>query len=177
MHAKPIPESYWVLPGFFLAGGYPLPRMDEAAVRTHLAAFLEAGFDTFFDLTRPDELPPYLPLLQEEATRFEIPIHYQRINIQDKGLPAHAQMTALLDGIDASLAAGRKVYLHCWGGIGRTGMTVGCWLVRHGMTGGQALIRLNALYHTAEQSHLYPRSPETDAQVNYILDWIEDGLA
>ena len=177
MSDKPIPESYWVVPGSFLAGGYPLTRLDEAAVRQNLAAFLEAGFDTFFDLTRAGELPAYLPSLQEQAARYGISINYQRVNIQDKGLPSHNQMVVLLDAIDAALADRRKVYLHCWGGIGRTGMTVGCWLVRHGLTGGQALIRLNELYRTAEQSSILPRSPETDAQVSFILRWVEDGMA
>jgi protein-tyrosine phosphatase len=86
-------------------------------------------------------------------------------------------MAALLDALDADLASGYKVYLHCWGGIGRTGTTVGCWLVRHGLSGGQALARLNELYQTAEQSRIFPRSPETDDQVNFILGWGEDGLA
>jgi len=177
MSDKPIPESYWVVPGYFLAGGYPIPSLDETAVHQRLAAFLEAGFNTFFDLTRAGELTAYLPSLQEEASRYGISVDYQRINIQDRGLPAHEQMAMLLDAIDAALAAGRKVYLHCWGGIGRTGVTVGCWLVRHGLTGGQALIRLNELYRTAEQSRLFPQSPETDAQVKFILDWMDDGLA
>jgi protein-tyrosine phosphatase len=177
MSDKPIPESYWVVPGYFLAGGYPISSPDQAVVRQCLAAFLDAGFNAFFDLTRAGELPAYLPDLQEEAARYGVSVNYQRINIQDRGVPLHEQMATLLDAIDATLASGRKVYLHCWGGIGRTGMTVGCWLVRHGLTGGQALIRLNELYRTAEQSGLFPRSPETDAQVNFILNWTEDGLA
>jgi hypothetical protein len=177
MSAKPFPDSYWVIPGSFLAGAYPALSLDQAAIHGNLAAFLEIGIDTFFDLTRPDELQPYLPILQEEAARYGIPIHYQRTSIQDRNLPAIQQMAALLDDIDAALAAGRKVYLHCWGGIGRTGVTVGCWLVRHGMTGGQAFIHLNELYQTSGQSLLYPQSPETDAQVEFILGWSEDGLA
>ena len=174
---KPIPESYWVVPGSFLAGGYPITRADEATVRQCLTAFLNVGINTFFDLTRVGELPSYLPGLQEEAARYGISINYQRVNVQDKGLPSHDQMAVLLDAIDAALTAGRKVYLHCWGGIGRTGTTVGCWLVRHGLTGGQAIIRLNELYQTAEQSSIFPHSPETDAQVKFILNWTEDGLA
>lgn len=34
-----------------------------------------------------------------------------------------------------ALAAGQTVYVHCYGGIGRTGTVVGCWLVRHGLSG------------------------------------------
>jgi len=177
MSDKPIPESYWVLPGKFLAGGYPIASVEEGLARDSLAAFIEAGIDSFFDLTRLGELPPYLLLLQEEALHYGIPINYQRMTIQDKGLPAHEKMAALLDALDAALESGHKVYLHCWGGIGRTGTTVGCWLVRHGLSGSQALIRLNELYREAGQSRNFPRSPETDAQVNFILGWMEDGLA
>jgi hypothetical protein len=177
MNNKPIPESYWVVPGCFLAGGYPVHSRNQALIGPNLTTFLEAGFNTFFDLTRPGERPPYLAELQDQAARYGISIQYQRLEIQDWSLPEHASMVTLLDAIDAALSAGRKVYLHCWGGIGRTGMTVGCWLVRHGLTGGQALIRLNELYRTAEQSRLYHQSPETDAQVQFILSWVEDGVA
>ncbi len=174
---KPIPESYWVLPGYFLAGRYPVSSPVEEIVRAGLAKFLEAGFNSFFDLTRPGERLPYLPELKLEATRYGIAVDYQRFDFQDWGLPAHERMVSLLDAIDSALAAGRKVYLHCWGGIGRTGMAVGCWLVRHGSSGEQALIRLNKLYSTAEQSQHFSRTPETEAQVKFILEWREDGLA
>jgi hypothetical protein len=50
-------------------------------------------------------------------------------------------------------------------------------LVRHGLTGGMALIRLNEFYQTAGQSSLFPHSPETDAQVQFILAWTDDGMA
>ena len=177
MRDKPIPESYWVLPGRFLAGGYPISSPVEAVARQTLAAFLDSGFNTFIDLTRVGELPAYLPFLQEEAARSGILVTYERINIQDRGLPSHEQMEVLLDILDRALDSGQAVYLHCWGGIGRTGVTVGCWLVRHGLTGGQALTRLNELYRTSGQSRIFPKSPETDAQVKFILDWVDNGLA
>ncbi len=132
---KPIPESYWVVPGNFLAGAYPVSSVDPQLARRDLAAFLDAGFTSFFDLTNPGELPPYLPELEQESLRYGIPVHYQRSHIQDKGLPTRDGMVRLLDDVDAALEAGKLVYLHCWGGIGRTGTTVGCWLVRHGLSG------------------------------------------
>ncbi|HTX89947.1 MAG TPA: protein-tyrosine phosphatase family protein [Anaerolineales bacterium] len=169
---KPIPESYWVVPDRFLAGGYPASvHGDEFTTRRRLTAFLNAGFDAFFDLTRPGELPPYLPTLQEEAASYGIAVRYRRADIQDRGLPFHDQLVTLLDGIDADLAAGHKLYLHCWGGVGRTGTAVGCWLVRHGLTGPAALLCLDEIYRTSEQSRLFLRSPETDAQVGFIRKW------
>ncbi len=168
----PIPESYWVLPGRFLAGEYPGKYEDERT-RRRLDAFLEAGMEMFIDLTQPDELPPYLSLLQEQARISERQIDYQRHPIDDFGLPTPDEMILTLNAIDAALAAGRKVYLHCFGGVGRTGTTVGCFLVRHGKTGRQALDQLNAWWLDVPKHRLHPRSPELDRQVQFVLDWKE----
>jgi protein-tyrosine phosphatase len=35
-------------------------------------------------------------------------------------------MTTILDAIDESMTAGKPVYVHCWGGMGRTGTVIGC---------------------------------------------------
>lgn len=45
----------------------------------------------------------------------------------------------LLDGIEARLASGARVVLHCLGGIGRTGTIATCLLVRRGMPLAKAM--------------------------------------
>ena len=174
---RPILESYWVLPGRFLAGGYPGLRFDESGTRQRLEAFLDAGFDTFLDLTCAGDRPPYLPLLQEQARVYGRKVTYRRFSFQDFDIPTHEMMAAVLDDIDAALKAGSQVYLHCVGGIGRTGMTVGCYFIRHGMQPAQALLHLRSLYQSAAQSLVAPNSPESDQQVRFIMNWKEDGLA
>lgn len=171
MNKKPIPESYWVIPGRFLAGEYPAGSSDLES-RKQLTALLAAGFDTFVDLTRPDELQPYHKTLAEESSQLGLATTYQRFPIGDFGLPTRPQMTEILDSIDAALAAGHKVYLHCWGGIGRTGTIVGCHLVRHGKSGVEALRQLAAWWHAVPKSASYPHSPETEAQREFILTWL-----
>ena len=44
--------------------------------------------------------------------------------------------------------------MHCWGGVGRTGTTVGCWLVRHGRSGTEALAELRRV--AASDENLMP---------------------
>lgn len=168
----PLTESYWVEPELLLAGEYPAGRSDFET-RQRLTALLTAGFDTFIDLTRPDELEPYQPILAEEAALLGLKIVYHRFPIGDFGLPTHAQMEEILDTIDTALAAGHKVYLHCWGGIGRTGTTVGCYLVRRGKTGEQALRQLAEWWQAVPKRARFPRSPETEAQVHFIRGWLE----
>lgn len=171
----PIPNAYWVESGRFLAGEYP-GAFDLESARSRMDAFLEAGIDAFFDLTQDHELPSYLPILAEQAGYIGRDISYKRFPIRDRGLPEPGQMAALLNAIEASLAAGRRVYVHCWGGVGRTGLTVGCYLVRRGCTGQQALDQLAAWWQNVPKHVHFPRSPETDEQVEYILNWCESPL-
>jgi len=159
-----------VLAGRFLAGEYP-GSFDEEVTRRRAEAFLEAGFDAFVDLTTPDELLPYRSIFEAQARAHAMEISYKRFPIPDLGLPESGQMTAILDAIDSALADGRRVYLHCWGGVGRTGTAVGCYLVHHGLTGAQALDQLAQWWRSVPKHMHFARSPETDEQVQFIHSW------
>lgn len=167
---RPILESYWVLPGQLLAGEYPA-LYEEEATRKRMDALIESGFDTFIDLTKPDEMLPYLSILLEQASAYEAEVTHLRFPIGDFGLPTTEQMNSILNAIDECLQTGHKIYLHCWGGIGRTGTTVGCYLVRHGMTGAEALDQISAWWRDVPKSRYHPYSPETSAQMNFIRNW------
>jgi len=171
-NSLPISESYWILPNRFLAGEYPGNFNTENA-RRRIDAFLEAGFDTFIDLTQPHELVHYESTLYEEARIYEIQSTYTRIPIRDGGIPTAQTMKMILDSIDSALDKNRKLYVHCWGGVGRTGITVGCYLVRHGKTGQQALNQLAEWWQSMPKRVRHPRSPETQEQVEFILNWKE----
>ena len=169
----PIPESYWVLPGQFLAGEYPGDYYYEDNTRHRIDAFLEAGFNTFIDLTSHNELPHYEPILKEQARIYRTEIQHLRFSIGDFGLPTHTGMITTLNAIDSALGAGRKIYVHCWAGVGRTGTVIGCYLVRHGKTGQQALRQIAEWCQDVPKCGRHTRSPETDEQVKFILDWKE----
>jgi len=167
---RPIAESYWVEPGRFLAGEYP-GHFDPEQARRRLDALIEAGFDTFIDLTRQGEVYPYSKILGEQVRLYDVSVQYYRFPIGDFGLPTVGQMTGILDQIEESLGTDRKVYLHCWGGIGRTGTTVGCYLVRQGLDGNAALRQLPDWWREVPKSQIHPNSPETREQANFVLDW------
>src|ERR1051325_4716039 len=110
MSERPILESYWVEPDRLLAGEYPA-RADIEITRQRLDALIQAGFNTFIDLTRDNETIPYLPTLREEAKLYDVQVEHLRFAIGDFGLPTPELMQAILDTIDTSLQAGRKIYL------------------------------------------------------------------
>ena len=138
-----------------------------------LRCYLAAGVDFFLDLTRFGEMAPYEHFLRAEAASMGIPVEYRRWTIRDMGVPPREEMQRLLDLLDQALAAGRTVYVHCWGGVGRTGTVVGCYLVRHGMTGEEALAWLREVWPTVAQSAWHPVTPETREQQRFVRDWRE----
>lgn len=172
MTKLPIIESYWVAENLFLAGEYP-GSYDPEQARRRMDAFLESGIRTFIDLTQPHELVPYEPILKEQARIYDVMTVYQRIAIYDHGVPFPETMSLILDTIDSAIESGSPVYVHCWGGVGRTGTVVGCYLVRHGMSPAKALERVDQLYKTRPRDHFLVRSPETEEQFDFVRNWRE----
>ena len=140
-----------------------------------MRTLLQAGIDHFVDLTEPaDRLEPYAAITLEEARRLGANIAHERHPITDLSVPRSPdEMTAILDAIDGALGAGRTVYLHCWGGVGRTGTVVGCWRVRRGKTGDEALGQIAEWWQGVAKVHRQPRSPETTEQHAYVREWAE----
>lgn len=155
-----------------LAGEYPGNYNPEDA-RKKLETFLEAGIRTFINLTQPHELVPYEPILKDLIHTYEVMLVHHRFAIRDHGVPSVETMGRILDTIDDAITSGSPVYVHCWGGIGRTGTVVGCYLVRHGLEPREALRRVNALYRTRPPSFYQPVSPETEEQCDFVLNWRE----
>jgi protein-tyrosine phosphatase len=165
MLQKPIENCYWVGPGKFIAGEYPRDKSEESSL-LKINSFIHSGVTAFIDLTEENEgLLSYSHLLGSAS--------HQRFPILDVSTPDSTnQTTEILDAIDSHILQGGMVYLHCWGGVGRTGVIVGCWLERHGFKGEAALDRLRKLWHDCPKS-ANRKSPETTQQEQYIVCWQE----
>jgi hypothetical protein len=168
----PISESYWVAPNRFLAGEYP-SGYNLATMRQRIDAFLKSGVNAFFDLTQPRELAPYEAILKEQARIYEVNATYQRFAIRDHDVPSRETMTTILDALDAALNEGRNIYVHCFGGVGRTGSIVACHLIRRGKTPAQALAQVEAWFKTMPKHIYFRSSPETDVQIQFVRNWRE----
>lgn len=163
---KPILNSFKVDVRFY-AGEYPGDKPNNLeSDRSKLQLFLDQGFTHFIDLTEEGELSPYSQWLP-------VGVCYQRFPIRDVSVPSDVEgVVSLIDSIYTILSdAGHKLYLHCRGGVGRTGMIVGCWYARKGMD------LLSALQKTRQAFSDCPKAksrqiPETPEQVAFIGNFI-----
>jgi protein-tyrosine phosphatase len=172
----PYPRSFWVIAGKFLAGYYPGSR-DPAKAHEKLISLLELGVRHVVNLMEENEsnfkgeqFAPYEAQLRNLAQDMSIPIKLANIPIQDTDIPTVGGMVAILDEIDLAIKESPIVYLHCWGGRGRTGTVVGCYLARHGLAVGKAALDLlSKLRQDDPISHL--PSPETEIQTEFVRSW------
>ena len=168
-----IPQHYPIEVGKLYGGEYPGDR-DPLVAKLRLRYLVSLGIRTFVDLTAPaDRMEPYEGLLLDLKQEFGMPLKRISMPIVDMGIPEnHATMRAILRRIMESCDKAPAVYIHCWGGIGRTGMVVGCWLRECGNDPQTALDRVQFLY----ASHMpkvrnHPESPQTPAQRDYVRNW------
>jgi protein-tyrosine phosphatase len=136
---RPNANTYWVVPHKFLAGEYPGDK-DLVKAREKIKRFLEAGVRHFIDLTEFGELVSYEAVLSDESRAANVAATYQWFPMRDVSVPGDAaQLGEVLLTIDRRIREGGAVFVHCWGGVGRTGLVVGCWLQEHGRTPDDAL--------------------------------------
>jgi hypothetical protein len=170
---RPDPNTYWVHPHLLLAGEYPGCKAPQDPT-SRLGRWLDAGILTFIDLTETGELTPYAEPLRTLALQRGLRVRHWPLPIRDLDVPATpAAMREILDLIDSELEQKRPVYVHCWGGVGRTGTVVGCHLVRRGLDGAAALQRLERLWRVVQKRDRKPVTPETQAQRDFVLGWAD----
>jgi protein-tyrosine phosphatase len=171
---RPHDNCYWLLPGLVLAGEYPASR-DPAhpeRTQTRIAALLAAGIREFVDLTSEAEaLPSYRDAVAQAEARLAIDVVHQRWPIADYSVPDSTLMRQILSRLHRAIAAHRPVYLHCQGGIGRTGTVAGCLLVEAGFSGAEALALIDAKWQVMAKRDRAPQSPETAQQREFVLSW------
>ncbi len=155
------PGTYWALPDRVLAGPYPGATIDEA--EDMLEELLDLGVTCFVDLTEEHEGPPlvpYAPVLRALARRRGEHVTHVRLPLRDIDVPTAWQMRSILDVVRMARASGDTVYVHCQGGIGRTGTVIACMLVEEGEDPEAVLDRL------AERG-----APETERQRRFVREW------
>ncbi|GAA5528817.1 dual specificity protein phosphatase family protein [Herpetosiphon gulosus] len=167
--ATPIAASYWVLPERLLAGEHPM-LLEKEPLHERLQHFSKAKINVFIDLTEQtetQELGDYSTALRQiQSNQAIVRYHFP---IPDMSSPSVSQMRAILAQIIDALDQQQNVYVHCWGGLGRTGTIIGCLLVEQGWEYTQALTQITRLRQATRDSG-YP-SPSNDLQRQFVADW------
>ena len=172
----PFVRSYWAVPGRLLAGCYPGDK-DPAEADNKLAGLVRCGVSTIINLMQETErdhsgLPfaAYARRFQELALAQGRSAECLRFPVPDLQIPTVAGMREMLDAIDRVVTRKGIVYVHCWGGRGRTGTVVACYLLRHRLIReGEALAAVKAL--TEHKRSVFWPTPETTLQREFVSNW------
>jgi len=157
-------HGWWVEPGL-LAGEYP-GSPDPWRARDKVNVLVDAGVRTFIDLTTPaDGMKPYGHLVADAARTRALDLRHERFPIPDLGIVDDATYDDVLRMITQAKERG-TVYVHCWGGVGRTGTVVGCHLAAQGHDYDSILTKIDTL--RAKTKKAGRRSPETQVQLDLL---------
>ena len=163
----PLEQSYYVGKNIY-AGEYP-GAIDEAVAKAKIRQMTQFGVRHYIDLTEEGELRPYAHLLSCDTT-------YTRFPIRDVNVPKSIEeVKNLIEHInELSARNDGNVYIHCWGGVGRTGTIVACYLAQHmeNPTLANALLQLRTRFAEMPKS-AYRRTPETTPQVQFVQEYIQ----
>ncbi|PRW34077.1 MAP kinase phosphatase 6 [Chlorella sorokiniana] len=195
----PTPWSNWVIKGRLLAGAYPASLDDNETDRI-LSTLLTLGVNTFvclqaeFSLHTPESawragqgLRPYIKDAQriliraretgsqriKQARRTD-KLDFLHLPVLDGNVTSDAAMSRLADDCCARILRGERMYIHCWGGHGRTGTLIATMLGRlYGITCASAL-RFTQAFHDSRKFPQGVRSPQTTVQVAQVKRLLPD---
>lgn len=179
-HTVPLERSYWVDHPHLLAGALP-SAADYHKREGKIRRLLAAGIRSVANLMEEREigyhgkpLADYTDAMDRVAAVMDVVVNVRRFAIPDLHPTTREHMIEILDWIDGEIETGRPVYVHCRGGIGRTGMVVGSWLVRHGIVPPERTVdRIRELRAGMPPADARARSPEMPGQIALVTGWRE----
>jgi protein-tyrosine phosphatase len=118
-----------------------------------------------------DRFESYEPVLKRIAQSKGIEVQYHNFPIIDIYIPSKEQMREILDAINIAMYEKHQpVYVHCRGGIGRTGTVVGCWLIEQKLADKANFMEY--IHNLRKGDSARDReSPETAEQTNFVKNW------
>lgn len=166
----PFERSYWVLPNRFIVGEIPASMKEDETI-AKLNGLIQVNVNVVINLMEEDEknyenksFYDYAPYLNKHN------VETHRIPIKDLSIPTIETMKKILSIVQDSIRQKKVVYLHCWGGVGRTGTAVGCFLLNNSLASKDNVLEtINYLKRTTSIDKR--QSPETEEQRKFLMEW------
>ncbi|KAL3153369.1 hypothetical protein ABBQ38_011709 [Trebouxia sp. C0009 RCD-2024] len=196
--AGPTPWCNWVVRGQVLAGAYPASTDDKETDKI-LTILLERGIEVFVclqaevSLNIPEcmwragrGLRPYIKDAQRILTRARLngsaritqsKLNFLHLAIIDGSITTDSAISRLAEDCCDRVRAGEKLYIHCWGGHGRTGTLVALMLARlYDLTCADAL-KYTQAFHDSRRYPQNVRSPQTAIQRTQVRRLLSRDIA
>ena len=142
---------------------YVMPRPSSEWLKDDIIYFSTLEINTVIShLEKQEERE--VGLSKEGALLNEAGIEFLSYPIKDRGLPEVDQYAVFIETIYQRLFAGENIAVHCRAGIGRTGLTASCLLVRDGYESLVAMDMVSAARGT--------QIPDTEEQYDFICDFL-----
>lgn len=188
-YVGPTPESNWVILGRLMVGAYPASAYDDSENEQILESILRCRVSTFVCLQQEYHhgaqesmwrsgqcLRPYIEDAVEICHKQRYPeivpaeeLKFLHHGIVDCGTTNDLTVLELAADVCNRLLLGEVIYLHCWGGHGRTGTVVAVALgLLYGLSASEALMRTQ-LYHDLRVCNLNVGSPQTLQQREQVI--------
>lgn len=166
----PFESSYWVIPNQLLVGEIPIGS-NQNETKVKLDCLINLNVSAVINLMEGDEKDHSGNIFfnyQSHLNEHGVITH--QFPIRDMDIPSPIQMMRILNQINFYVKQYKVVYVHCWGGLGRTGTVVGCYLLSIRLADVHNV--LDSISILKSQSGLADKeSPQTIAQREFILDW------
>lgn len=161
---RPLHQSFHVDWNIY-AGEYPGDKYGKKA-EEKIEQMTHFGVRHYIDLTEEGELRPYSQLLPKGTT-------YTRFPIRDCDVPSS------IDDVERLIRHIQKlskrndgyVYIHCWGGVGRTGTIVACYFAENNSFEKAMQLLRKQFSEMPKSSHR--TTPDTNEQINFVKKYKE----
>lgn len=168
---KPIEYSYQVSKNVF-AGEHLLFDIYKSSIKGNIPTLLRFGITVFLDLTQSYEVPEYASFLPSNVQRISFPIRNCDV---PSSVESVMDLFRRLEQLTHEQPQA-KLYIHCHGGVGRTGTIVACYYIyfEH-LPFEEALDKMRRQYTQSPRSK-FMNAPETKRQIEFIKMFAEYNL-
>lgn len=158
------PRLHWVLPETpHRLAVTPCPAGFEQLSR-HVEIWRRSSIECVVSLLEPHEAKS-LGVEREQTCCEDAGLRFISFPIPDHGLPRiDSEFESLIGRVAAEVAGGTAMAIHCYAGIGRTGMLAACILHKLGIPGAEIFDRLKEA-----RGHEMPETPEQRTWVENFI--------